>query len=201
MSFAENLRYLRRKNSISQNELADQLGYKSFTTVQKREDGTSNPPFSVLTKLADLFHVSTDQLMNQNLTGMKLDYAPILGTVRGGAPILANQEILGYELISAGDPKGDEYFYLRVVGDSMKNDRILPGDLLYVHSQETLENGQIGVVLVDDEATVKRVYQEGSTLILRPSNDDYPSYTFDPEELKEHGVRILGKVISNKIKY
>ena len=83
----------------------------------------------------------------------------------------------------------------------MKNDRILPGDLLYVHSQETLENGQIGVVLVDDEATVKRVYQEGDVLVLRPSNDDYPSYSFDPEEITEHGVRILGRVISNKIRY
>ena len=200
MSFAKNLRQLRRQNNLSQNELADRLGYKSFTTIQKWEDGTSTPPYSVLSKLADMFSVTTDQLLNQNLPS-NARYAPILGTVRGGSPILANQEILGYELISAGDPSGNEYFYLRVVGDSMKNDRILPGDLLYVHAQEDLDNGQIGVVLVDDEATVKRVYQKDGILTLKPSNEDYPTYTFTEQEIKEHGVRILGKVISNRIRY
>ena len=52
MKFADNLRYLRKQKHISQNELADYLGYKSFTTIQKWEDGSATPPYKVIVKIA-----------------------------------------------------------------------------------------------------------------------------------------------------
>lgn len=201
MGFSENVRALRRRSGISQDELAEQLGYRSFTTVQKWEDGTSNPPYRVLEQIAALFGVSTDSLMNADLTAADFSAAPILGTVRGGAPILAQQHIEGYEPLGADDPRGPDYFYLRVVGDSMKGDRILPGDLVYVHAQSDVEDGQIGVVLVDEEATIKRVYRRGGSLILQPSNPAFQPIVFTPDDLKEHRVQILGRVLSNKIRY
>ena len=94
-----------------------------------------------------------------------------------------------------------EYFYLEVVGDSMKDDRILPNDILYVRKQNTLENGDIGIILVDDEATVKRVYFKDNKMILQPSNSNYQPRIFDEEELQKHHVQILGKVLHNKIRY
>ena len=84
----------------------------------------------------------------------------------------------------------DEYFFLRVTGDSMAP-QIQEGDLALVHSQQTLQSGQIGVILLDDdEATVKRVLFSGQTVILQPFNNAYT-----PIVLTTGPCRILGRVI------
>ena len=196
MSFSKNIRALRYANHLSQAQLAESLGYRSFTTIQKWEDGTSSPSYAVLEKLSEIFKTTPAKLMSDEAS-----YAPVLGIVAGGSPIYANQEVLGYEAVSLDLPSGSEYFYLKVVGDSMKDARILPGDLLYVHAQENLDNGQIGVILVDDEATVKRFYQENGIVTLKPANSSFKPLVFDEKEFKQHQVKILGKVIANKIAY
>ena len=196
MSFSKNIRALRYANHLSQAQLAESLGYRSFTTIQKWEDGTSSPSYAVLEKLSEIFKTTPAKLMSDEAS-----YAPVLGIVAGGSPIYANQEVLGYEAVSLDLPSGSEYFYLKVVGDSMKDARILPGDLLYVHAQENLDNGQIGVILVDDEATVKRFYQENGIVTLKPENPSFKPLVFDEKEFKQHQVKILGKVIANKIAY
>ena len=198
--FSENLRYLRKQAQHSQEYLAKQLNYKSFTTIQKWEDGTSKPSYAVIAKIANIYNVSVNDMMEKDLT-IHTPIIPILGTVRGGEPILAQQQIQGYEPVEPQETTNGEYFYLEVVGDSMKDDRILPGDILYVRKQNTLNNGEIGIVLVDDEATVKRVYFKNNTLILQPSNDNYQPLVFDEQQLQQHQVQILGKVIHNKIRY
>lgn len=68
MEFSSNLRYLRRKNGLSQDELANKLGYKSFTTIQKWESGVSEPSVSTLKVIADIFSVSMDQMINDDLS-------------------------------------------------------------------------------------------------------------------------------------
>jgi repressor LexA len=198
--FSENLRYLRKQAQHSQEYLAKQLNYKSFTTIQKWEDGTSKPSYAVIAKIANIYNVSVNDMMEKDLT-IQIPTVPILGTVRGGEPIYAQQQIQGYEPVEPQETTNGEYFYLEVVGDSMKDDRILPGDILYVRKQNTLNNGEIGIVLVDDEATVKRVYFKNNTLILQPSNDNYQPLVFDEQQLQQHQVQILGKVIHNKIRY
>lgn len=67
MNFASNLRYLRKTNCLSQEELADRLGYKSFTTIQKWESGVSEPSVSVVKTIAEMFNLSMDALINANL--------------------------------------------------------------------------------------------------------------------------------------
>ena len=196
MSFAKNIRVLRYANHLSQSQLAQALGYRSFTTIQKWEDGTSSPSYAMLEKLSEIFKTTPAKLMSEETS-----YAPVLGIVAGGSPIYANQEVLGYEAVSLDLPYDSEYFYLKVVGDSMKDARILPGDLLYVHAQENLDNGQIGVILVDDEATVKRFYQENGIVTLKPENSAYKPMIFNQDEIRKHQVKILGKVIANKIAY
>ena len=196
MSFSKNIRALRYANHLSQAQLAESLGYRSFTTIQKWEDGTSSPSYAILEKLSEIFKTTPAKLMSDEAS-----YAPVLGIVAGGSPIYANQEVLGYEAVSLDLPSGSEYFYLKVVGDSMKDARILPGDLLYVQAQENLDNGQIGVILVDDEATVKRFYQENGIVTLKPANPSFKPLVFDEKEFKQHQVKILGKVIANKIAY
>ena len=201
MLFGKNFRYLRRKNRYSQNYIADEFGYKSFTTIQKWEDGSAVPPYSVIKKLAEFFNVAVDDLMNVDLSSVINTEIPVLGIVRGGTPILAEQDYKGFEHVIPDDAAHGDCFYLEVVGDSMKDARILPGDYLYVHRQDYLNNGDIGVVLIDNEATVKTVYFKGDTMVLQPANDAYEPIILDPEQQEEKNVTIIGKVLHNRIKF
>ena len=201
MNFAKNFRFLRKEKGLSQNYVADKLGYKSFTTIQKWEDGTTVPPYSVITKLAEMFSIPVEDLMNSDLATLSSGNIPVLGIVRGGSPITAEQQYLGFEHVVPDDARHPDCFYLQVVGDSMKDARILPGDYLYVQRQNYLDNGAIGVVLVGNEATVKRVYFQGSTMVLQPENPDYSPIILDADKQKEENVQIIGKVLHNRIKF
>ena len=204
MYFKENLRFLRKKYHISQNELADEFGYKSFTTVQKWEDGTSMPKMTMLQKLADYFNVSMEKLINQDLSSEQLSAVrvPVLGTVKAGYDMFAEQQIEDYEWVSADEARGGEYFYLDVVGDSMKNARILEGDRVYIHRQNSVDNGQIAVILLDnDEVTLKRVFYRDGNMILQPENEDYEPVVIPFTDVMERKVQILGRLVHNKITY
>lgn len=194
MKFKENLRFLRRTNKISQNELAAKLGYRSFTTVQKWEDGTSFPVVENLNKLAEMFDVDLDDLLNVDLTTDKVA-APIMGEVKAGYDMYADQNILGYEYVNNSEYEKGEYFYLRVKGDSMKDDRICNGDMVYVKKQDFLNKNEIGVFLIkDSEVTVKRYDPHKDSITLKAANSKYANKTFKPEDIK-----ILGKVIHIKV--
>ena len=100
------------------------------------------------------------------------DRVPIVGDVAAGSPILAQECIEDYLAFDTGG-RSDEYFALRVRGDSMIKAGILSGDLVVVHRAQTARNGEIVVALLEDEATVKRFQRQGSQIWLLPENDDY----------------------------
>ncbi len=100
------------------------------------------------------------------------DRIPILGNVAAGSPILAEECIEDYLTFDAGG-RSNEYFALRVRGESMLNAGILPGDLVVVRRQQTANNGEIVVALLEDEATVKRLSRRNGEIWLLPENDDY----------------------------
>lgn len=111
---------------------------------------------------------------------------PIVGRVAAGEPILAQQNIEDYFPLPADIiPQGESYI-LRVRGDSMINAGILDGDLVFVRSCNTAENGDIVVAMIDDSATVKRFYREDGHIRLQPEND-----TMDPIIVDQ--CTILGK--------
>ncbi len=196
MKFKENLRYLRRANNISQDELAEKLGYKSFTTVQKWEDGTSFPKVENLNRLAEMFNVELDHLLNIDLTANKVA-VPILGEVKAGYDLYLNSDICGYEYCNVNEALSGEYFYLKVKGDSMINDRIGEGDIVYVKSQNHLNENELGVFLIGgDEVTIKRVHFDKDSIRLSASNPKYEDRTF-----KEDEIRILGKVMHSKVMF
>jgi len=196
ISLHEKLKQLRKERGLSQQDLAFHFGYKSFTTIQKWEDGSSLPPTKILNQLAEFYHISVEELMSTK----RRVAIPILGTVRGGPLRYASQEFKGMEYVDEKEGSPEEYFYLEVVGDSMIDARIHPQDLVYVHRQSTLDNGAIGVVLVGDEATIKRVYFKDDALILKPENPKYQEMVYTQQDLESKPIRILGKVIHCKIK-
>ena len=103
---------------------------------------------------------------------LQADRVPIVGDVAAGSPILAQECIEDYLAFDTGG-RSDEYFALRVRGDSMIKAGILSGDLVVVHRAQTARNGEIVVALLEDEATVKRFRRDGSQIWLLPENDDY----------------------------
>ena len=111
---------------------------------------------------------------------------PIVGNVAAGSPILAQECIEDYLTFDTGGRQG-EYFALRVRGESMLGAGILPGDLVVVRRQQTCNNGEIVVAMIDDEATVKRFSRQNGHIWLLPENDSY-------SPIDGTYAQILGKV-------
>ena len=118
--------------------------------------------------------------------GQERHRIPVVGTVAAGAPILAQECIEDYLTFDCGG-REDEFFALRVRGESMIKAGILPGDLVVVRRQQTAENGEIVVALLEDEATVKRLSRKNGEIWLLPENDAY-------QPIDGTGAQVLGKV-------
>lgn len=113
---------------------------------------------------------------------------PILGTVAAGQPIFAAESYEGYVSLPDNFFSGDELFMLNVQGSSMIKIGMFDGDKVVVRKQETAENGDIVVALVEDGATVKRFFKRGGKIVLHPENDDMEDFIFD-------NVSVIGKVV------
>jgi repressor LexA len=113
---------------------------------------------------------------------------PIVGRIRAGAPILAEENIEGFFPVASELARGNETFALKVKGDSMIEDGIVEGDLVIIRQQQTAEDGDIVCALIGNEATLKRFYRNGNEITLRPANKNY-----DPIVVSEGDFRILGK--------
>ena len=162
-------------------EICAATGLKSTSTVHAH-----------LKALENLGYISRDAGLNRaiHIEGCEQTaQVPILGKVTAGLPILAVEEIQGYLPITASQQRGRELFALTVQGESMKNVGILDGDYVVVERTPTARDGDIVVALIEDEATVKRLYRETDCVRLQPEND-----AFEPIYAKE--VIILGKVVS-----
>ena len=100
------------------------------------------------------------------------DQVPVVGNVAAGSPIWAEECVEEYVTFQTG-PHPEEYFALKVRGESMLGAGICPGDLVVVHKQEQAANGEIVVALFEDEATVKTLSQKNGQTWLLPANPDY----------------------------
>jgi len=112
---------------------------------------------------------------------------PVYGNVAAGQPLLANDNIIEYFPLPASELAKGQTFMLNVKGDSMINAGIFSGDRIIVRQQNTAENGEMVVALIDDSATVKTYYKEKDHIRLQPEND-----TMDPIIVED--CQILGKV-------
>ncbi len=114
---------------------------------------------------------------------------PLVGRVTAGMPILAQQNIEEYYMLPQNLVGGDEVFILSVQGESMIEAGILDGDFVIVRRQSHAENGDIVVAMINDEATVKRIFYEKTRVRLQPENSAMqPIYARD--------VTVLGRVIA-----
>ena len=201
--FYKKLKELRKEYKISQRTLADMLGITQ-QAVAKWETGRSTPDTDTLQKLSSIFKVSIDNLLgvekslDNAFTTVGNDFAiPIIGTVKAGYNSLAYNEDFGVEYANVHNPK--DYFYLIVKGDSMEP-RIKDGDLALVHKQNTLENGDLGVIVYgDNEGTLKRFVKSDNMIILQPFNPEYEAKIITGDDL--NNVYIAGKVVETTTKW
>jgi len=121
------------------------------------------------------------------------DGIPVVGRVAAGEPILAEENIEGYVDLKKLFGRSMDRFVLKVVGDSMVDEGIMDGDNIVVQPCQKIENGQVGVVLVDDEATIKRIYIQRDRIALEPSNKA-AGYKTKYIRRGEKNIRIIGKV-------
>lgn len=119
-------------------------------------------------------------------------FVPLVGNIAAGSPILAQENV--EEVFPVPDAIADpntETFFLRVKGESMIEEGIMPGDLVAVARCENVSNGELAAVMVEDEATVKRFYRRGGMIVLEPANQHYEPIIIDPAQSQ---VTIIGKV-------
>lgn len=191
------IKKLRTERGLSQEELGKMLGVKR-AAVQKWESGTvKNLKRETIIKLAEIFNVSPSSFIDEEFSAYdnivvfpKMNRIPLVGTIACGTPVLATQNLDG-EVTVPEEINAD--FALRCKGDSMIDARIMSGDIVYIRQQPTVENGEIAAVLIDDEATLKRVYVSDDTVTLVACNSKYQPFVYSGEQLNQ--IRILGKAV------
>ena len=201
------LKGLRKSRNFSQQSLANALGI-SKSSINMYERGEREPNFEMLETIADFFNVDMDYLLGKsdvpnralidNYQQQKLNkpvvptrLIPLVGTVACGNPIYAEENIEEYITVSADD-KVD--FALHAKGDSMNNSKIDDGDIVYVRQQPIVDNGEIALVMVDDSATIKRFYDYGDKIVLRPDSTN-PHHKEQVYDKKNYNVLVQGKII------
>ncbi len=118
---------------------------------------------------------------------------PLLGRIAAGQPILAVENVEDHLHISARVFRGKHLFALRVQGDSMRNAGIRPGDIAVFNQQPQVDNGEIAAVLLDDDATLKRVQRESDGIRLKAENASYNDIVIPPDTRRR--FRIIGRLV------
>lgn len=217
--FSKNLRALMERFGKDRNQMCADLNFK-YTTFADWYNGNKYPRIDKIEQIANYFGVLKSDLIEdkgeffsidepeQQTTSklpdgaVPLDFSnlhriPILGQIAAGLPIYAEENIEGYTYTEMNG--GAEYFALRVKGDSMTGLRILDGDIVIVRRQPSVEDGEIAVVIVDDEnATMKRFYRTGSTVTLMPQSTN-PAHTPQVYDLSKTKIEIIGKVVKLEV--
>lgn len=181
-------------------ELAEKLNI-SRSAVWAYQAGTRIPKIPALERIAQAYGVDPMWLMGADVPKYPaarlpaevepvphLVQVPRLGAIACGQPILAQENLEGSDFVPDW-VKCD--FTLLCRGDSMIGARILDGDVVCIHSQPEVENGEIAAVLIEDEATLKRVFVYPDHIILEPENPSYRPMVFWDADMAK--VRILGK--------
>jgi len=168
-------------------EIGQAVGLSSSSTVHAHlrtlEQAGLIRRDAVLTRAIRVVAGNIEQLKLKQVINL-----PVLGRVAAGSPMLASQDIEDSFPVPKEFLEGGDGFMLRVKGDSMVEDGIMNGDYVIVRRQDTAEDGETIVALVDDEATVKRFYRENGRIRLQPANSSMKPLWFD-------NVRIVGKVV------
>lgn len=193
----DKVKLLRKRNGLTQTELGEKLGVKT-NAVSKWECGrVEDIPMSKVKAMAALFDVppsfliDDDQLPSNAIPYASTHKAPIIGSIPAGYPVLAIEDIEGYADIPYSDE--ENYFFLRVNGESMKNSGIHTGDLVLIRRQKYADDGQVVAARVNgDEATLKRYKRQKDNVLLLPENPDFDPRIVPAKDFETGDAQIIG---------
>lgn len=201
MNIGKLIRDRRNELNLTLEDVGNAVGVTK-STVKKWEDGfISNMKRDKLAELAKVLQLdpvvfitgeanSYSYAPPSNVFPISVKRFPILGEIACGEPIYADENHESY-IIANANIKAD--FCLVAKGDSMINARINDGDIVFIRSQPTVENGDIAAVIIGDEATLKRVYIKANVVTLIAENPKYEPMVYTGDELES--IRILGKAV------
>lgn len=196
------LKEFRKKARLTQAEVAELVGVNQ-NTYSYWENEKTKIDNATLSKLADYFNVSVDELLGRDTSKMlaenfeivdmgEMKKIPVVGSVKCGPNGLAFEDFDGDIAVQA--KFNGDVFALKCKGDSMSGIGIFEGDIAIIRKQEDVECGELAVVIVDnEEGTLKRVKKKDSVIMLESANVNYSARVFINEDL--HRVKIIGKVI------
>ena len=201
------IRQRRQELGKTQGDIAAQIGV-AVSTIQRYEAGSiDRPKLPVIEAIANAISVNPDWLVGKsddsepkttyalppNITPLpSMKEWPILGATACGQPI--HRELLDETILAPADIKADIVF--RCVGDSMINARIFDGDAVFIHLQPEVENGQIAVVRIGDEYTLKRVYMFDDYVELRAENPTVKPIILRGPELGPNNYAVVGLAVA-----
>jgi repressor LexA len=194
------------KNGIDRNQLCEALGFK-YSTVSEWLSAKKYPRMDKIELLAEYFGIKKSDLIEQtidsdplsdliskydNIKPIKLKRFPMLGEIACGEPVFADED---KEHFVMADMDINADFCLTAKGDSMINARIYEGDIVFIKKMDIVDNGEIAAVIIENEATLKRVYYypDDGMLQLVAENPKYKPLIYQGEELNH--IRILGKAV------
>ncbi len=206
MSIGEFIKARRKEMGLSVDELARKIGKNRATVYRYESSYIEKLPSDVLIPLASALLVTpADLIANGESNGtaptrkpweglknivppedLEVRKVPLLGTIAAGKPIFSDEHI--ETMIPCKDSRID--FALQIQGDSMIDAEYYDGDIVFIHSQPMVDNGQIAAVRVDDSATLKRFYKENDSVTLMSANPLYPPMHFDSSNCDE--IAIIG---------
>lgn len=197
--FSKNLKYYMDRIGKTTADLASDLSFP-FSTVSDWVHGKKYPRMDKVQTLADYFGIMKSHLTEDNVAPFPSNIIPlpkmrewkVLGATACGKPL--HRELLDETVVAPDDIKADVVF--RCVGDSMINARVFDGDAVFVRLQPEVENGQIGVVRIDDEYTLKRIYYHEDYVELRPENPVYKAIILRGEQLDPDNFEVVGLAVA-----
>lgn len=206
-SIGELIKQARLKKGLTLEQVGQAVGVGKSTVLKWESGAISNMKRDKIAALAQILGISPAVIMGwdepsttevdvfqyDNIFPIATQRLPMLGEIACGQPIFANEDRESYVEVGT-HIKAD--FCLRAKGDSMVNARILDGDIVFIKKQPSVENGEIAAVIIDDEATLKRVYiqPDKEQLMLVAENTAYAPLVFIGEELNH--IHILGKAVA-----
>ena len=201
MEIYERIKLRRKELGLSAETVAEKLGVSPATIYRYEKKDIKKFPTDILEPLARVLKTTPAFLLGYDDNPMfsipniipipKMKKIPLLGTIACGEPILAEENIDAYISV---DENSDATFALKCKGDSMITARIFDGDVVYIRPQPDVENGEIAAVLIDNEATLKKVYKAKNKITLSPCNPMYADMVYTDEQLNT--IKILGKAVA-----
>lgn len=191
MELKDIIKEYKNRYHMNNKELAEQFGVSHNTVCRWLRGEIKSLQDDTAQRMSSIMGFDVQSFLQGTVVDLK---KPVLGMVKAGYDMFLDQDYLGEEIVSSEEYKSGDFF-LKVKGDSMKDSGIIEGSLVYVKATNVVRNGDIAVVCVDDEVTIKFYEKRKDEIALIPSNSSYEAKVFNPKEVSKHNIKIIGKVL------